>query len=370
MRLVVLEGARGIGLLEDEFWNRVVNSQTTFSPSQLVRMAWVEGINQKRVSARNLAAKNLGRLPYLGGSFLMELDESTDIDAFLIESLELIRGLTIEELRQIVYSLEVGAKDSGNQQVDAAWDYTSLSKINSIRFSGAGKTASETLTNTFRKSGMKKSASHLLETKFNITESNPLNIDLTRTSLCLTLLELDGANARFPSGLSVHENTDDIPPEGPMVEYKSSFEWSTHRHEKSAEMRLGTLRTIAAFLNSQGGDLYIGVNDKGEPIGLDLDLEIKDPKPFDALEGRIREAIKNHLDPLPLNLVSITFIKPLDCPACLISVKPRAEVTYLIRKDPSSGQPLEEIYVRDGNRTLNLKGRDRDHFVLSRAKQS
>ena len=370
MRLVVLEGTRSIGLLESNFWNRVLNSQSTFSPSQLVRMAWTEGINQKRVSARNLAAKNLGKLSYLGGSFLMELKEDSHIDSFLVESVELVQGLNLGELKLVVFSLEVGAKDSRVQKVEAGWDGISISKKNYIRFSGAGKSACEALASSYRKYEMKRPASTLLESKFHISEAHALNIDLTRTSLCLTLLELDGAKARFPSDLNVFENTDDIAPEGPMVEYKSSFEWSTSRHEKSGDIRLGTLRTIAAFLNSQGGELYIGINDKGEPIGLDFDLSSSDPKPFDAFEGRIREAIKNHLDPLPLNLVSITFIEPWDIPACLISVKPRPEVTYLIRKDPSSGQPLEEIYVRDGNRTLNLKGRDRDHFVLSRARQS
>lgn len=368
MRLVVLEAARGIGLLEEEFWNRVLNSPSTFSPSQLVRMAWVEGINQKRVTARNLAAKNLGRLPYLGGNFLMDLDENLDIDPFLREAIELLRGSNIGELKLLVFGLESGARDPNDQKVEMGWDSISLHKTNYIRFSGAGEAACEALAHAHQKSGKKMTASQMLESRFDISDSNLLNNDLSRTSLCLTLFELDGVNARFPAGLRVSENTDDIPPEGPMVEYKATFEWSTHRHEKSADMRLGTLRTIAAFLNSQGGELYIGVNDKGEPVGLEYDLDYRDRTSFDALEGRIREAIKNHLDPLPLNLISISYIEPWECPVCLISVKPRSEVTYLIRKDSSSGQPLEEIYVRDGSRTLNLKGRDRDHFVLSRAK--
>ena len=48
-----------------------------------------------------------------------------------------------------------------------------------------------------------------------------------------------------------------------------------------------------------------------------------------------------------------------------IDVSRRAGVTYLVRKG-NDGRLTEEIHVRDGNRTLNLSGRARDQFVLSR----
>jgi hypothetical protein len=157
-----------------------------------------------------------------------------------------------------------------------------------------------------------------------------------------------------------------LPPEGPTVEHKASFEWDPRRGQRSPEMRFGTLRTIAAFLNSEGGTLYIGVNDHGEPVGLEGDFAlIADASPCDVFEGKLREAVKNCLDPLPLNGVGIAFDENEGRILCLVTVAAAPGVTYLVHKD-ASGQTQESVFVRDGNRTIELRGRDRDQFVLSR----
>lgn len=155
--------------------------------------------------------------------------------------------------------------------------------------------------------------------------------------------------------------------EGAKVEFKATFEWNVKKAERSGDLRLGVLKSIAAFLNSEGGVLFIGVADSGTPIGIDDDLaQIDDPYPVDAFEGRMREFFKNHLDPVPLNAVRIEFPTLANKTVCRIEVDSRQGVTYLLRKGPD-GRTLEEVYVRDGNRTLNLTGRMRDQFVLGRS---
>jgi len=155
--------------------------------------------------------------------------------------------------------------------------------------------------------------------------------------------------------------------EGTKIEFKSTFEWNIKRGERSGDLRLGTLKSIAAFLNSEGGTLYLGVDDHGNPVGLEHDLaQIEDTYPLDAFELRMREFFKNHLDPVPLNAVRIDFPEMSSKTVCRIEVDPRPGVTYLLRKGPD-GRTLEEVFVRDGNRTLNLNGRMRDQFVLGRS---
>lgn len=154
--------------------------------------------------------------------------------------------------------------------------------------------------------------------------------------------------------------------ENSKVEFKATFDWHVRRGVRDGELRLGTLRTVAAFLNSEGGVLYLGVDDSGTPIGLDSDLDqIDDAFPLDVFEARIREYFKNHLDPVPLNAVRMEFPEMGSKRVCRIEVDARPGVTYLLRKG-QDGRTLEEVYVRDGNRTLNLTGRMRDQFVLGR----
>jgi hypothetical protein len=158
-----------------------------------------------------------------------------------------------------------------------------------------------------------------------------------------------------------------LPREGPTIEFKASFEWDPRRGVRSPEMRHGSLRTIAAFLNSEGGTLYIGVDDSGLPIGLEGDFAlIEEAFKEDAFEGRLREFMKNSLDPIPLNSVTVKFEAIEGKTVCAVDVRPFGGVTYLTYRD-KSGQEVESVFVRDGNRTIELRGRDRDAFVVARS---
>ena len=195
-------------------------------------------------------------------------------------------------------------------------------------------------------------------------------VDFAQTYLALLLFELVGFKRTLPAGLGVkHLKT--VLAESESVEFKSSFEWNTRNGQISGHHRLACMKSVAGFLNGAGGTLYIGINDAGIPIGIEDELsQINDENPKDIFEGKILEAIKNHLDPLPIGKVNIRFSIESGVLLCIIDVKYSPETTYLISKDPSSGQVLEEIYVRFGARTLNLKGKDRDTFVIRRAQQN
>ena len=154
--------------------------------------------------------------------------------------------------------------------------------------------------------------------------------------------------------------------EGPDVEFKSSLEWNTRTRERSPDLKKGVLKTIAAYLNTEGGQLFIGIDDTGKAIGIGHDLaQLDSKKPRDVYEGKIREYLKNHIDPCPYGAVSVSFPEVEGVQVCLIEVSPQEGVAYLVWKG-ADGRPTEEIFVRDGNRTVSLSGRARDRFVLAR----
>jgi hypothetical protein len=156
------------------------------------------------------------------------------------------------------------------------------------------------------------------------------------------------------------------PREGPRVEFKAGFEWNPRTGQADGNLRTGTLRTIVAFLNTEGGTLWIGIDDHGRAIGIEDDLAlIADSKPLDQFELRLREFIKNSIEPIPLGSVRISFPTWNGKVVCRIDVDRRPGVTYLVTKS-NSGRLMEEVFVRDGNRTINLSGRARDLFVLER----
>ncbi len=59
--------------------------------------------------------------------------------------------------------------------------------------------------------------------------------------------------------------------EGPTVEFKSTLRMNLATKQADQKIEQSALKTIAAFLNSAGGVLLIGVDDAGNALGLDAD---------------------------------------------------------------------------------------------------
>ncbi len=59
--------------------------------------------------------------------------------------------------------------------------------------------------------------------------------------------------------------------ESDRVEFKSTLRWNLKSDKPGKEIELASLKTIAAFLNSDGGILFVGVDDDGNPLGIELD---------------------------------------------------------------------------------------------------
>ncbi len=220
----------------------------------------------------------------------------------------------------------------------------------------------------------------IIEKGLHGIDLDPFAVEITRLRIGLEIIQVDHEPMPWPdlsrdvevgAGVSVvspFQPPPNMPSEGSKVEFKSTLEWDSRQQKKSPELLIGNLKTICAFLNSEGGTLYIGISDDGNPVGIQGDFDlIKDHSKHDSFENRLREFFKNHIEPIPLTAVEISFPFISGIEICQVTVKQKPEeVTYLVYRDPKTGQPAEEIFVRDGNRTISLKGRKRDQFILSR----
>ncbi len=59
--------------------------------------------------------------------------------------------------------------------------------------------------------------------------------------------------------------------ESESVEFKSTLRTNLHTDKHDEKMKNAVLKTLAAFLNTNGGVLFIGVDDKGNPVGFEAD---------------------------------------------------------------------------------------------------
>ncbi|NCS45347.1 MAG: ATP-binding protein [Microcystis aeruginosa G13-05] len=140
--------------------------------------------------------------------------------------------------------------------------------------------------------------------------------------------------------------------EGSKLEFKETLRVDIKTNTKNKDVLLASLKNITAFLNTDGGTLLIGVSDNLEIKGLEPDYTVGKGKNKDGFENNLRQIMESKIIPYPLHpnkvLVMVEFFTLPEGEICQVEVKPLdlSEIAYLEGK----------IFIRDGNRTKELKG--------------
>lgn len=148
--------------------------------------------------------------------------------------------------------------------------------------------------------------------------------------------------------------------EGAQLEFKETLEADTRNGEKFPALVHSVLKTVAAFLNADGGALIIGVSDAGDIKGLQRDLALfgKANANYDKLELKLRNLFRDRLDPNPLGGIKIGFEHLPEGDVCRIDAEPQPDITHVDGK---------EVYVRVGNRTEKLEGAALTRWIRERS---
>jgi len=155
-------------------------------------------------------------------------------------------------------------------------------------------------------------------------------------------------------------------PEGVRFERKAAFLWNKKNDVRDRNIQIGVLKTVAGFLNHDGGTIVIGLDDNGVPEGIDEETQHLFETPSnDRYQLLIEDALRSALMPLPFGHVSVDFCAIEGKTICVLAVHARPGVTYVQERLPS-GRIGYGVYVRQGNRTIQLVDIERDGFVVER----
>ena len=127
-----------------------------------------------------------------------------------------------------------------------------------------------------------------------------------------------------------------------VLEFKSTLQWDIVRQTQNKALRQSSLKTIAAFLNSQGGTLVIGVEDDGNFFGLNQDLKLT-RNSQDNFEQLLVSLISDMIGAFTAPYYRIRFEDIEDKTVCVIDVERSPEPVF-ITIDGS-----RVFYVRIGN---------------------
>jgi type I restriction enzyme, R subunit len=171
-------------------------------------------------------------------------------------------------------------------------------------------------------------------------------------------------NFLFDQYLRAHRNAEELIKRGESktLEFKSTLRWSLKEDRQDDRgVTHAVLKTIAAFLNTEGGDLLIGVADDGAIVGIEGDRLESDDKFMRHLAQVVRNGLGDRagtcIDPKTQIVQGKT--------VCLVSCQRSPEPVFLKWKEMEAS-PGGDFFVRSGPGTVKLPTESANEYIRTR----
>ncbi len=149
-------------------------------------------------------------------------------------------------------------------------------------------------------------------------------------------------------------------PEHERLEFKSSFRFDYKTGNVNRELEKTVMKTVSAFLNSKGGHLVLGVDDKKKPIGLTNDYKTLSKENNDAFENHFTNIFNAMIGPDFRHKVNLSFHDMNDNEVCIIQAVASERPVYL------RNEGNEYFYIRTGNASTALKLSEMEKYLQTR----
>lgn len=154
--------------------------------------------------------------------------------------------------------------------------------------------------------------------------------------------------------------------ESDELEFKSTLRWDVKEGTVNKRLEEVIMKTVAAFANSQGGTLLIGVADDGEVLGLEPDYHSLGGVGCDKFELHLRNLLNQQFGiGFVTSKVLIKFHEVGGKEVCQIETPPAKEPVILQVKD-KNGQPTERFYARSGNSSQEIPLSELNAYIKDR----
>lgn len=150
--------------------------------------------------------------------------------------------------------------------------------------------------------------------------------------------------------------------ESPSVEFKSSLRVCFRTDKPESYIEHECMKTIAAFMNSKEGTLFIGVNDKKEILGLEKDFNSfsKKEDPIDEFQKHLDNIIGKSLGNSVFSLITVSFPELEGKLVCRLDVKFRKNGPIYLRNKQKN---IEEFFIRRSASTISLNPSEMMNYI-------
>jgi uncharacterized membrane protein len=136
--------------------------------------------------------------------------------------------------------------------------------------------------------------------------------------------------------------------ESASLEFKSSFRWDLRENKPNRALEAVVLKTLAGYMNSNGGTLLIGVADDGTIVGLKHDYQTLKKPDRDGFEQVLMTAVATKLGADACRSLQIVFHTVQAEEVCRAIVAPAHRPVYIRDGDNT------RFYLRTGVSTREL----------------
>ena len=171
-------------------------------------------------------------------------------------------------------------------------------------------------------------------------------------------------NFLFDQYLRAHRNAEELIKRGESktLEFKSTLRWSLKEDRKDDKVVThAVLKTVAAFLNTEGGDLLIGVADDGSVVGIERDRFESD----DRFMLHLAEVVRNALGDRAGTCIDPKVQIVRDRTVCVLSCQRSPEPVFL-RWKGMEATPEGDFFVRSGPGTVKLPPDSAREYIRTR----
>ncbi len=144
--------------------------------------------------------------------------------------------------------------------------------------------------------------------------------------------------------------------ESEAVEFKSTLRTNLHTGSKDPRMELAVLKTLAGFLNTNGGMLVVGVSDDGSPVGIQVDEFDNE----DKMSQHLVNIVKSRIGIPAMTTLHVHFDDHDDYRVMV--VKCRKASTPVFVKDGDT----ERFNIRTGPSTTELSPSQTQEYIKQR----
>jgi hypothetical protein len=188
---------------------------------------------------------------------------------------------------------------------------------------------------------------------------------LEKLPISMTKAQSSSPNKDLPSHTNIYKK--DLPSisklineeESEHLEFKSSARWDYKNGLYNKELEIPIIKTIAAFLNTDGGVLLIGISDDKNILGIVNDVKTLNHKSEDSYSQFLTNMIKTYLGVEFCSLINIQYLNFDDRLICMLKVNKTVQPVFVKRRDD------REFYVRAGNTSRMLNPEEAYKYIQS-----